>query len=568
MFLDCEVYPNYFLCCIKHDKFYNFEIYNDKVSSNFDKLKLIMESYESIGFNILKYDFPIIQKAIENKSNQAIKQLSDEIINGARIYPPKNWKAVDLIEPAPAVGVSLKMYQGRLHYHNLQDLPIDPDTILSPEQVKDIQSYCRNDINATIALYETIKPRIELRREISKTNAIDVNSRSDAQIAEAILKLKLKNVYRDESNITNSFKYTPPAFIKFKSKEFNNFLDIVKNTTFKPNEKGKILLPKELAQELVYNNNGYQLGIGGIHSTKDKTVSYYADNDTQIIDKDVTSYYPSIIINNNYYPEHLGGKFLEVYKDIYTTRLQAKKEGDKNIADSYKIVLNGSFGKLGSVYSFLYSPKMLIHTTLTGQLSLLMLIEKLEDFNIPVISANTDGITCQVKDQTLFDKICKMWEDKTSFILEDTYYKSIHYRDVNNYIAITTDNQVKRKGCYAETSLMKSPQYQVIYDSIVENLLNGTAIHEYINNCYNITKFITIRRITGGGIWRGKNIGKVVRWFKSKDGEPILYAKNGNKVATSDNAYVCLDLSERNLLRRIDKEWYIDEALKQKGLLC
>ena len=594
IFLDCEVYANYFLCCIKHKgKFYNFEIYNDKVSQNFDKLKDVMTHCEIIGFNTLKYDYPIIQKAILTKSNIEIKKLNDEIINKRVIhYPPKDWfaNAIDIIEPAPAVGIGLKMYEARLHYHNLQDLPIDPDTILTPKQCDEIKEYCKNDIDATQCLYEAIKHRIDLRRQISKDNNINVNSKSDAQIAEAILRLKLQekniNVYPDKSNITKSFKYTPPSFLKFKSKVFNDFFMLVKNTTFKPNEKGKILLPKELGQELSYNKNAYRLGIGGIHSTKDKNASYYANSTTQLIDKDVTSYYPSIIINNSYHPEHLTKEFLNIYRDIYKTRLKAKKENDKNTADTFKIVLNGSFGKFGSVYSFLYSPKMLIHTTLTGQLSLLMLIEKLEDFNITVLSANTDGITCEVSNanKKLFETICKMWEEKTNFSLEDTEYKSIHYRDVNNYIAICTNGEVKRKGCYADTSLMKSPTYQVIYDAIVEYLTNNTPINEYINSCEDVTKFITIRRITGGGTWRGNNIGKVARWFKSKDGETIYYANKKltksikqveeyknfpthAKVATSDNAYLCLDLNEVCLLDKIDKDWYISEAYTQMELL-
>ncbi|MEG7688959.1 hypothetical protein U2044_15310, partial [Listeria monocytogenes] len=57
-----------------------------------------------------------------------------------------------------------------------------------------------------------------------------------------------------------------------------------------------------------------------------------------------------------------------------------------------KIMINGTFGKTGSQYSVLFAPTMLIQTTITGQLSILMLIEWHEHYGIPVISANTDGI--------------------------------------------------------------------------------------------------------------------------------------------------------------------------------
>src|SRR5690625_2631930 len=69
----------------------------------------------------------------------------------------------------------------------------------------------------------------------------------------------------------------------------------------------------------------------------------------------------------------------------------------KTQSDTLKISVNGSFGKLGSKYSALYAPDLLIQTTLTGQLALLMLIERMELAGISVRSANTDGIVCQFR---------------------------------------------------------------------------------------------------------------------------------------------------------------------------
>ena len=110
------------------------------------------------------------------------------------------------------------------------------------------------------------------------------------------------------------------------------------------------------------------------------------------MDCDVASYYPSIILNQGLCPANIGENFLRVYKKIVDERLKAKKEGDKVVSESLKIVINGSFGKFGSKFSALYAPEMLLQVTLTGQLALLMLIEKLENADIKVISANTDGV--------------------------------------------------------------------------------------------------------------------------------------------------------------------------------
>ena len=57
-----------------------------------------------------------------------------------------------------------------------------------------------------------------------------------------------------------------------------------------------------------------------------------------------------------------------------------------------KVSLNGTFGKLFSRHSIFYAPEFGIAVTIGGQLSLLMLIERLELSGIRVVSANTDGV--------------------------------------------------------------------------------------------------------------------------------------------------------------------------------
>ena len=54
-----------------------------------------------------------------------------------------------------------------------------------------------------------------------------------------------------------------------------------------------------------------------------------------------------------------------------------------------EVVVNGTFGKLGNMFSIIYSPDLLFQVTLTGQLTLLLLIERLELAGVRVVSANT-----------------------------------------------------------------------------------------------------------------------------------------------------------------------------------
>src|SRR5690606_22606645 len=106
---------------------------------------------------------------------------------------------------------------------------------------------------------------------------------------------------------------------------------------------------------------------------------------------------------------------------------------------------------LGSKWSNLYAPDLLIQVTLTGQLALLLLIERLELAGIHVVSANTDGIVikCPVELIHKMEEIIKWWENETRFEMERTEYAALYSRDVNNYIAIKTNGKTKTKGAYA-----------------------------------------------------------------------------------------------------------------------
>ena len=88
----------------------------------------------------------------------------------------------------PIGQASLKIYGGRLHAPKMQDLPIEPNALIFPEQRETLRLYCHNDLQVTRILYEELKPQIALREQMSKQYNIDLRSKSDAQIAENIIK--------------------------------------------------------------------------------------------------------------------------------------------------------------------------------------------------------------------------------------------------------------------------------------------------------------------------------------------------------------------------------------------
>ena len=115
-------------------------------------------------------------------------------------------------------------------------------------------------------------------------------------------------------------------------------------------------------------------GTGGIHASVENEI-FIADDQMMILDLDVTSMYPSIAISQGYYPEHLGPTFVKVYDQLREQRLQYKKGSPENAM--LKLALNGVYGKSNDKFSIFYDPKFTMSVTLTGQLALAMLAERL-----------------------------------------------------------------------------------------------------------------------------------------------------------------------------------------------
>ena len=579
--LDCEVYPNYFLVAFKNinnGKTVSIEIKGeDTCLTDYDKTKLntIMHKKLTFGFNSINYDIPVILYALRQKTAREIYELSNFIIEGNNppwkimqahnLVIPTGYKHFDIQEPAPGVRVSLKLYGGRMNSRTLQDLPIDPGTILTKHQMVDIAEYCINDLDTTIELYESIKNQIALRVDMSEKYGQDLLSKSDAQIAETVIKSELqkgrKAYLKPPKYAENTtFKYSVPSFISFKTGQLQDALDIIKNHKFELDGRGSIKLPKELkSMKIKLGNSVYQLGVGGLHSTE-KSQTVIPDENQVLADRDVASYYPRIILNLGLYPKHLGERFLTIYEQIVNDRLTAKQAKDSVTSDSLKIVINGSFGKLGSKYSALYSPDLMMTVTLTGQLSLLMLIEELELKGISVVSANTDGFVSLMdkSEYEVYDKTCKQWEDKTRFELEETQYKALYSRDVNNYLAVTTCDKAKGKGIFTVNPLTKNPQAPICTHAISELLVHRTPIEKTIRECKDMTLFLRVRSVTGGAIYQGKSLGRVVRWVHTTNGDVITYKKNGNKVPLSDGSAPVMVLDK--MPTNIDYDRYIEDA--------
>lgn len=536
---DVECYGNYFLVVFTNmvtGKIALVEMGDGLPPLDKRKLKWIMETYTCVTFNGINYDIPMCEMALHGLTCAQLKVASDQIIveemrgNDVRRKnkaPSVKCDHIDLIEVAPLFA-SLKGYAGRMHAPKMQDLPFHPATILSASQIAIVRWYCVNDTHNTAFLREILKEQIELRYTLSNKYKVDLRSKSDAQIAEAVMSAELTRKTgirpkRPEIEVGTSFRYQVPLWMKFRSPLMQWALDVVARAKFVVDYTGSIAMPEEIKNlKLDINGSIYRMGIGGLHSSE-STVAYHTDKDYIIIDKDVESFYPRIILNQGMYPEHLGPVFLQVYRAIVEDRLAAKASGNTPVADSLKIVINGSFGKFGSKYSILYAPNFLTQTTLTGQLSILMLIEMLEYAGIHVVSANTDGIVikCPRNAVHILNQVVEEWEQQTNYKTEETRYLSLYSRDVNNYIAIkqkfdkATNTWIeeadgtKCKGAYANPwaskknlamRLHKNPTTTVCVEAVENFLIRGVPIDHTITTEQDIRKFVTVRSVKGGAV--------------------------------------------------------------------
>lgn len=585
--VDVECFPNYFLAMFttSDGKYKAFEQHSGHELDRVGLAKMLTHpSAELITFNGNSYDIPIISLALSGVDNITLHNATVDIIerqmrpwNFYREYDVAELQLnhIDLIEVAPGQA-SLKIYGGRLHGKRLQDLPFPPGSIILPSHREQVRKYCRNDCIETFGLLKDLTPQIDLRRTMSVQYGVDLRSKSDAQIAEAVLKSEVERITgeRVKKNEVRykSFKYHPPKYVRFITDELKKVFDIICAADFVVKDTGHVEMPADIEKmTIVIGKNTFKIGIGGLHS-QESSVSYYADDNVSLIDRDVRSYYPNLMLNMNMYPPALGPAFIDVYRNILRERLIAKEQGDTVKDAALKITLNGTFGKTSNKYSVLYNPEFMIRTTITGQLSLLMLIELLEVKGIEVLSANTDGVVmkCRKDQEPLLAKIIKVWESATNLETEETRYKQIHARDVNNYIAVTTSGKLKIKGVYGGARINKNPQNEVCVDAVIAYLKDNAPLEKTIRECRDIRKFLTLRTVKGGAVKIGYELGKAIRWYYA-DGVTgtINYATTGNTVPRTEGAKPLMELPDE-FPSDVNYEWYIAEAdsmLKDMGAI-
>ena len=540
---DIEVFQNIFHCAIKDTetgKITLFEISNRK--NQLQELVEFFKEFENVegswnnsyttdyqfntnkifaGYNNIHYDNPIINYIIDyynvmkDKTYieicKSIFNLSKTILNSKEgeegIW--KKWKyqqwfeSFDLLTMlySTQLRVGLKEMQVTMQYPNVQEFVYDWDIPLVESKFDEMIQYNINDVESTSELLVRCKKDIELRIAIEDEYGVRVLSKDGVNIGMKIITQKYLEktgqTWWDIKDLRSPMDKIPLKdvilpFVKYDSPILKDMLDTLKKQTVSPGRKG-------YEYKFIFNNLRYTVGVGGIHSVNDPEI-IIPKEDEYLIDCDVASLYPSMLIQHKFYPKHLGSEFLEIYSKIREERLEAKHNGDKVKNETLKFALNGLSGNLQNEHNFCYSPFAVMQIRVNGQLLLLMLAEKLVEIGCKIIQANTDGLflICKKNKYEEYQKVCKEWEKLTKLELEEDRFEAMYQYAINDYIAVkegyhkTKDKKlIKTKGMFiTEVLLGKGLSPKIIPEAIINYFVDNIPVEETIKSCRDIRKFL------------------------------------------------------------------------------
>ncbi len=476
---DLETYPNCFTAIFLHPITLDTHVF--EVSEYKDDSYHLAEflsdcqthGHRLVGFNNVNFDYPIIHNYIKSGYFWTCAEFYDmamAIINNKQKFNPHTvWpnqefiRQIDLYKICHfdnrARATSLKALEFNMCRESVEDLPIPVGTNLTREQiVNQLIPYNMEDVKATRDFYLRLTKNIAFRESIHRQFGIDCLNFNDTKIGKEYFISQLESAFpgvcyyyedgRRKKHQTHrefiDLKDVILPSVKFRSPEFQRI------HRFFIDQRIDAYELTQAFKDLACNVGGidFKFGLGGVHASV-SSQSFEANDDYEIVDLDVASYYPNLAIKNKFYPEHLGEIYCQEYAKLYEMRKSFPKGSPENA--TLKLALNGTYGDSNNVYSPFYDPKYTLSTTINGQLLLCMFAEMLLEIdNLKLLQVNTDGLTVYTHRGNVDAIKAKVtaWELFTGLELESVNYKRMFIRDVNNYIAEYLDGSLKLKGAY------------------------------------------------------------------------------------------------------------------------
>lgn len=564
------------------------------------------------GFNNKHFDDYIILTMLSGGSNIEVKKYSDFIIGGHAPWEfefirgkRKPFKSFDLKDDIADPGISLKAIEGNLKLPIVESsVDFNIDRPLTAKELEEVIFYCKNDVDATIKLYEARKEDY-IDAKLLVGEMYDVPPEEAIGLTNAKLSAKVLGAEKVERN--DERDYVIPNNIdlsKIPKIVLDFFLQIrdksIPDAKLFGAGKGSKGMTFKAWIKTAVGSCPVTFAWGGVHGAK-PCVTVEETEDRVIVNQDVGSLYPNSMINFGYCSRSM--KDPEAYVKLVRKRLGYKKAGDKKRANALKLVVNTVYGAMLNLYNDLADRWAGRSVCISNQLAMMMLITQLAEQceTIDFVNINTDGImfTIDRSEVELSEMIIATWCEITRFEMERDDFVKVIQKDVNNYIGIKADGSFKTKGGYVslyEGGNFKTNSLQIIHKAVVDYLIEGTPPEKTINECKDIFAFQQI--VKTGGTYEGSYhytnftrvpIQKVNRIYAVKDpkygqvvkgkwitekrkkdkatgkmiSEPVNPPVWSETVISECPEHCFIDNENTLSVEDLDKDYYIDMAKKR-----
>jgi len=558
-FNDFEVFSHDWMVVIINP----FEESETVIVNDRDKLKQYYDSHKDqiwIGYNSRNYDQYILKAILLGFDP---KEVSDYIIVEGR----KGWEYSSTFNQIQLYNYdcmnkffSLKQLEGFMG-NNIKEtsVPFDIDRKLTAQEIADTIKYCKHDVQQTMEVF--LQTKNEFDAQFSLLQAFDLPmkyiGKTQAQLAAIILGASKQDLFDD-------WDIRLPDTLQLKKYQF--VADWFMN---KENHDDSKALKCQIA------GVDHVVAWGGLHGAINK-FSYTCKPDEMLIMADVDQLYPTLMIRYKLLSRAVND--YEKFKHILSESLRLKALKKKKEREPYKRICNITYGSEGDPNNAMYDPLHRKLVCIFGQVLMVDLIEKIEPY-IKLIQSNTDGILLLIKSND-FDRLdddVYAWEQRTGLHMSFDIFKTIIQKDVNNYIAIDLNGEMKSKGAYVKNLSNLDNDLPIVNTALVDYMVKGVPVEKTINGCKHLKEFQKIVKVSSKYIcgWHNgqKLQDKTFRVFASKDLDDTFIGKvklkNGVEVVekfanTPDHCFIQNDeVNLDDIPANLDKQYYIGIAKKR-----
>ena len=546
-----------------------------------------------VGYNSSSYDSNVMRAYLQGKNPFHVSKAIIESDDRGLVYKMFDTKktplfGMDLYQDNR--GFSLKEHSAFMGI-NIKETEVDFDLdreLTEEEQVLN-ELYCKNDVLATEKRFEQNIGMLVAKAAIALYFGLDKMALS---MTNANLTAELLGAEKTPDRGDELDKYELPEGFEIESEAIR---EAFMTDEFEANDKGHASISLDVPRRDVTE----VLGVGGIHGAKESFIhvgNFHA--------RDVGSLYPNTMVLFDYLSRNIPEDKRHIYQMLLDERMEAKYSNKefteikgvqiptKLLINGYKLPLNTKYGAMGAEFNKLYDPRMRLLVCITGQMAMWDLLEKIEN-HATIIQSNTDAhyyIPFSEEDEKAIDDIANDWMKRTGYTLDDDPFKAIFQKDVNNYLAVTSDGKVKFKGAIGLTNGLKVSK-AIVSNAFINYVVAGKDYKDFINECDELRQFQmitktgwtfddTIVRDSEGNEMKAQKVNrtfaikdpsKAVEIFKVKRGAVI--EEEGTTIVGNDSytkglpnapEYYAIDNAAIGegwiTLDDIDKEYYINQV--------